>query len=230
MSIAGVEPVGVAAAEQKLTSSAAMGKEDFLNLLIAQLQHQDPLNPLESTEFTAQLAQFTSLEQLSSINQNLTGLQKYQSSMEEMQSVSFIGKIIEAPGNSVFSSGGKADDFRFDLTENVSELYINLYDPAGHYVRTLEKGAMPAGRNVVPWDGEDAYGNPLPEGQYTYEILATDPYGADVAANTFIASRVTGVSFGAGETYLLAGGHRIPTSSVSEIYENDKLPEEQLSK
>ena len=76
MAIAAIEPVGVSN-DPKTTSAndAIMGKDDFLNLLVAQLQHQDPLNPLEGTEFTAQLAQFTSLEQLNNINSNLESLQ-----------------------------------------------------------------------------------------------------------------------------------------------------------
>ncbi|MBU8911758.1 MAG: flagellar hook assembly protein FlgD, partial [Desulfobacterales bacterium] len=78
---------------QTLTSST-MGKDDFLKMMIAQLQHQDPLNPLDGTDFTAQLAQFSSLEQLSNMNTQLETLGLYQSSLNNAQSISLIGKEI----------------------------------------------------------------------------------------------------------------------------------------
>ena len=77
-------------------TSKVMDKDDFLNLLITQLQNQDPLNPTDSTEFTAQLAQFSSLEQLNNVNQNLQTLQLYQASINNAQTVSFIGKEVTA--------------------------------------------------------------------------------------------------------------------------------------
>src|SRR5210317_754089 len=81
--------------------SNVMGKDDFLNLLITQLQNQDPLKPTDSTEFTAQLAQFSSLEQLGNVNENLKQLQDFQASINNSQAVSLIGKEITATGNSL---------------------------------------------------------------------------------------------------------------------------------
>ena len=84
---------GTAAASTAAAASKTMGKEAFLKLLITQLQYQDPMNPADSTEFTAQLAQFSSLEQLSNVNENLNTLKLYQASMNNSQAVSFIGKL-----------------------------------------------------------------------------------------------------------------------------------------
>ena len=96
--ISAIDATSATASSQLSRVPAELGKADFLNLLIAQLQHQDPLNPLESTEFTAQLAQFTSLEQLTNINTNLQQLQQYQSSMNDNQAVAFIGKVVDSKG------------------------------------------------------------------------------------------------------------------------------------
>ena len=82
-----------------------LGKDDFLKLFVAQLENQDPLSPMESTEFTAQLAQFSSLEQLTNANQNLEYLLMYQSSMNNAEAVNFIGNTVKASGNSISRNG-----------------------------------------------------------------------------------------------------------------------------
>mgnify|MGYP000131470727 CR=1 FL=1 len=88
MTIAAIEATGVSTTAKAVSSDTAiMGKNDFLNLLVAQLQHQDPLNPLDSTEFTAQLAQFTSLEQLNNVNTNLESLQSYQAAIDAFETL-----------------------------------------------------------------------------------------------------------------------------------------------
>ena len=99
MSITPIDSSAVSTETQTSASAEILGKDDFLNLLVAQLQHQDPLNPAESTEFTAQLAQFSSLEQLSNINDNLKNMELFQTSVTNSQAVSYIGKEITAKGN-----------------------------------------------------------------------------------------------------------------------------------
>src|SRR5512139_3118227 len=98
---------GTSASSTIAAASKAMGKDAFLTLLIAQLQHQDPLNPADSTEFTAQLAQFSSLEQLSTINENLDALKLYQASGNNAQAVSFIGKNIVSKGQTLPVTSGQ---------------------------------------------------------------------------------------------------------------------------
>jgi flagellar basal-body rod modification protein FlgD len=88
--------------------NGVMGKDDFLTLLVAQLQHQDPLNPAESTEFTAQLAQFSSLEQLENIDATLSGFEVYQATLNNIQSSGFIGKTVTATGSMFGVNGGSA--------------------------------------------------------------------------------------------------------------------------
>src|SRR5512143_1369392 len=98
---------GTSASSTIAAASKAMGKDAFLKLLITQLQHQDPLNPADSTEFTSQLAQFSSLEQLSNVNDNLTTLKLYQASINNAQAVSFIGKDIVAKGKTLQVTSGQ---------------------------------------------------------------------------------------------------------------------------
>lgn len=217
MTIAGIEPVSVSGTKLNGSDTEILGKDDFLNLLVAQLQHQDPLNPLESNEFTAQLAQFTSLEQLNNVNQNLVYLQQYQASIKDSQAVSFIGKTVEAFGNSVPIQNGNPGEIHFDLTGDAEVLQVNLYDPTGGFVRTIDKGALSNGRHSLPWDGKDQQGNQLHDGRYTFEIMAVDAGSHPVAAIPYVSSRVTGVSFGSEATYVLAGDSEIPVSDIRKV-------------
>jgi len=180
-----------------VTSSkdSALGKDDFLNLLVAQLQNQDPLSPLDSTAFTSQLAQFSSLEQLSNVNENLEYLQMYQASINNAQAVSFIGKNIDALGSSIQLESGENQDIHFELSQDSSSVVINIYDGAG------------------------SGGNALPEGIYKFEVMAVDANGDKVQTATYISDRVTGVTFKNGVTYLLAGGMKIPIGDVIEVFE-----------
>ncbi|MBW1821291.1 MAG: hypothetical protein JRI92_05920 [Deltaproteobacteria bacterium] len=204
-----------------VTSSkdSALGKDDFLNLLVAQLQNQDPLSPLDSTAFTSQLAQFSSLEQLSNVNENLEYLQMYQASINNAQAVSFIGKNIDALGSSIQLESGENQDIHFELSQDSSSVVINIYDGAGSLVKYIENGPLGEGKQSVEWDGTDNGGNALPEGIYKFEVMAVDANGDKVQTATYISDRVTGVTFKNGVTYLLAGGMKIPIGDVIEVFE-----------
>jgi flagellar basal-body rod modification protein FlgD len=199
------------------STSTSMGKDDFLTLLITQLQNQDPLNPADSTEYTAQLAQFSSLEQLSNVNANLEYLQLYQASINNAQAVSFIGKEIIALGNDVQVTDGQAENCHFELSGEAAGVTVNIYDSAGNLVRALEQGAMDAGRQTVIWDGTDQNGNTVPDGDYTFEVMAVDAADQKVEAVTYSSGLVEGVTFIEGRTYFLVGNQKIPISDIVEV-------------
>jgi len=201
------------------SKDSALGKDDFLNLLVAQLQNQDPLSPLDSTAFTSQLAQFSSLEQLSNVNENLEYLQMYQASINNAQAVSFIGKNIDAFGKSIKLESGANEDIHFELNRDSSSVYINIYNDRGDLVKIIENGPMGEGKQSVEWDGTDNGGNTLPEGIYEFEVMAVDANGDKVQTTTYISDKVTGVTFKNGVTYLLAGGMKIPIGDVIEVSE-----------
>ena len=197
----------------------ALGKNDFLNLLVAQLQNQDPLSPMDSTAFTSQLAEFSSLEQLSNVNENLEYLQMYQASINNAQAVSFIGKNIDALGSSIKLESGENEEIHFELSQDSSSVFINIYDETGSLVKYIENGPLGEGKQSVEWDGTDNGGNPLPEGIYKFEVMAVNANGDKVQTATYISDRVTGVTFKNGVTYLLAGGMKIPIGDVIEVSE-----------
>jgi len=193
-----ITPIDLNASKTENQTSAPvkiLGKNDFLNLLVTQLQHQDPLNPAESTEFTAQLAQFSSLEQLNNINDNLKNMELFQTSMTNSQAVSYIGKEIAAKGNVVQLEDGRTPECHFEL-ENSAELsVISVYDSSGGFVKSFETGPLSSGRQSAAWDSTDRNGNPAAPGLYRFEIQAVGADNQSISVTPLINAVVTGVSF-----------------------------------
>jgi flagellar basal-body rod modification protein FlgD len=208
---------GGTTAATSTTGSTAMGKEAFLTLLITQLQHQDPLNPADSTEFTAQLAQFSSLEQLSNVNENLATLKLYQASINNAQAVSFIGKEVVATGNSVEARSGQPVACEFELAKPAQKVVVSVYDATGAFVKDVVATGLAAGRQTVSWDGRDRNGNTAPEGTYTFEVQAEGSGKEAVTTTTYTRGTVSGVSFQDGVTYLTVGNRRVAIGDVVQV-------------
>ncbi|BBO79800.1 basal-body rod modification protein FlgD [Desulfosarcina ovata subsp. sediminis] len=196
-----------------------MGKDDFLTLLVAQLQNQDPLNPSDSTEFTAQLAQFSSLEQLQNINDALSDFEVYQSTLNNIQASNFIGKTITASGDTLTVEDGVANDIAFELEESSTSVYIQIYDASGTYVGDIDAGAMAAGQQTVSWDATDDNGTAVDDGVYTYSIMAVDADGNSVTTTSYVTGMVTGIDYESGETLLLIGDQEVAISSMIRVEE-----------
>ena len=219
MTVMSVSDVYSQASTPKTQDNSVMGKDDFLTLLVAQLQHQDPLNPAESTEFTAQLAQFSSLEQLQNIEATLNGFEVYQSTLNNIQSSGFIGKSVTATGSMFGVNGGNPDPIRFDLVNDADSVYIQVYDDFGGFVTDIQAGARQAGEQQVAWDGQDSNGVAVADGAYTFTVMAMNSDGAVVSSNSYTTGIVTGVDYKTGATNLLINDREVPISSVIRIEE-----------
>ncbi len=212
---------GTTSSSETSTATAAasktMGKEAFLTLLITQLQHQDPLNPADSTEFTAQLAQFSSLEQLSNVNENLESLKLYQASINNSQAVAIIGKEVVFAGNSIEVKSGQASACEFELSAAATRATVTVYDKTGSFVADIELTGLKAGQQSVTWDGKDHNGNVVVDGSYTFEVQAEGASGETLTATTQSRGTVTGITFEDGITYLMVGGSKVAIGDVSRI-------------
>ena len=144
-----LNPVTTGSTELAAAQQPVLGKDDFLNLLITQLQNQDPLNPTDSTEFTAQLAQFSSLEQLSNVNDNLEQLQDFQASINNSQAVTLIGKEITAKGNFLSLTADKQVGCDFSLEENAAVVVVSIYDSTGEFVKSFQSENLKAGEHEL---------------------------------------------------------------------------------
>lgn len=205
---------------QKREIKKSLGKEDFLRLLVTQMQFQDPLKPMEHTEFTAQLAQFSSLDQLFSINDGLKALSDTQGGINRFQTVNFIGKEVKASGNKIYMGRDTASTMLgYSLNEEASGVTIHIFDRNGTGIRTIELGPQDAGVHTIVWDGRDGAGTLAPSGEYTFSVSAKDFEGKHTEALTNVIGIVTGVSFEESVPYLLVGGIRIPASNITEVKE-----------
>lgn len=221
MDIVGLNQVPSRGGQVNSSKQDVMGKEDFLHMLVAQLKAQDPLNPMDATGFTAQLAQFSSLEQLQNVNNSIERLATSQSIMQNSQAINFIGKTISALGNTIAVEDGTSTPIEVDLGTNAAGAYINVYDTYGQFVRNLEVGALPAGHQSIDWDGLDHLGNQAPDGNYTFEVNALDVQGNTIPTITYTTGSVTGVNFKDGTAYLLTENQEIPMGNVVEVMSMD---------
>ena len=220
-----LNPVTTGSTEPAVSQPSVLGKEDFLNLLITQLQNQDPLNPTDSTEFTAQLAQFSSLEQLSNVNNNLEQMQNFQASTNNSQAVSLLGKEITANGNFLQLAAGEPVGFDLSLSGDAATVMATVYDSSGGFVKSFESQNMVAGQHTLFWDGMDKNGNPAVDGSYTVEILAADADGHDIKTETFFTGLVDKVTFENNTPFLISGDQKIAVGDVIKVATPQKLEE-----
>jgi flagellar basal-body rod modification protein FlgD len=195
-----------------------LGLNSFLRLLIAQLEHQDPLNPKNDTEFIAQLAQFSSLEQLTYINKGIASMETLFNQQDLLGAVSFIGKEVTAGGYSLSKEGSRVSTLHFSLPEPSMDAFANIFDAHGNLLRTVHFGPRQAGKHEFVWDGQDHAGNAAKDGLYYVAMAAEGVHGQPVLVDMSVSGAVSGVSTQGGRTVLrLNDGREILLSEVREI-------------
>lgn len=216
MDISTIGGISSAGTSTSIPKAGALGKDDFLNLLLKQLSHQDPLNPMDSAEFTSQLTQFSSLEELTNINTTLNDVLSFQQSMQNASVANLIGKTVTVDGNTAFLSGEAG--LNYELSAQAASVEITIYDGSGRVVSSKNIGSQEAGDQRYTWDGKDSSGNQLPEGSYTFQVDAVDISGNPVQALTSGAGTVTEVVFEDGLTFImLNGGIKVNLNDIKSI-------------
>jgi flagellar basal-body rod modification protein FlgD len=207
----------------KLTEAAsnAMGKDEFLNLLVTQLQYQDPMNPMQDQDFIAQLAQFSQLEQLSNMSKSLDTSTQVSYLMGQTiantMATTLIGKTVVAEGSEVNLSGDESNQLSYNLGAAAANVTIKIANADGTTVRTVSLKNQAAGNNSYTWDGHDDKGNLLGDGTYTYEVTATNTAGETVTSSNRVIGVVESVKYQDGSAYLIVGGYKVDLSKIIEI-------------
>jgi len=201
------------------TTSSALGKDEFLKLLVTQMRYQDPLSPMDNAQFTAQLAQFSSLEQLFQVNTNLAALGQSQGPAEMASVNGFIGREILARGDGAVlgEDGGAAIQFSLDGPADAVSVLIHGTD--GSTIGALSLGALAGGAQEVAWDGTDATGTRLGPGTYRFAVVAQDAVGASVEARTEVRGVVAGALYDGDASYLVVGDRQVALSDVVAVKE-----------
>ncbi len=197
---------------------SGMGQEAFLKMFMAQMTNQNPLDPMDNTEFTAQLAQFSSLEQLTAMNEKLDGLAALQTSFQEVQVANYLGKEVLAYGNQMPVTDGQAGSTYFNLASSAN-VQVIVTNEDGQTVLDKDLGTMGAGEQEWTWDGLTSYGQTVPDGVYTINIIATDTDGNAVTINSqYVSGIVTGFQWDSdGNMQLLGSGSAISLSDVVAV-------------
>jgi flagellar basal-body rod modification protein FlgD len=179
-----------------------MGKADFLKLLVTQLKNQDPLSPDNPTEFTAQLAQFSSLEQLTNLNSSMDNMVTATNNSTKISALDMIGKDVTFTG-SKFSYSNEPVQLGYTLDGAASQVQLLIQDSNGQPVQTIDGKDLTKGNHSVIWDGKNLNGDKVPSGTYKVIIQAKGIDSTGVAASPFIRSQVTGVDLSGVGTALL---------------------------
>lgn len=200
-----------------------LGREDFLNLLLTQLKHQDPLSPLESVEFTAQLAQFSSLEQMFQIKETLAEIQDSLRAQENRNILDYIGKVVQTNDNIFTVQGGKRDLVTYKL-EDRADVTVFIYDEEGLEVRRIYEGWKDAGQHEITWNCRNNNGDLVGDGIYTFDVEARDEKGNIVPSHAYLAGRVTGVTYQNRLPYLMIGNDLVSPEKIVEVREKEETP------
>lgn len=219
--IGGISGVGMNITDTVSGSNSELNLMDFLELLMVQLSYQDPLNPMDSTEFSAQLAEFSQLEQLTLMNENLdysmqTNLVLAQS-VNNTMAATMIGQDVLAYGNEVELEEGEEATLNYKLSGSAQTVTVTIKDEAGVTVRTIEVGAQSSGDQQLVWDGLDDDGDELSPGVYTFSVSAETSSGTTVQATTYTAGTISGVSYADGMAQFLVGSMQISLGDVYKI-------------
>ncbi len=188
-------------------SAAEVSRDQFLQLLVTQLKNQDPLNPMENDRFAVDLATFSQLEQLMSINEKIS--KEPDNTLNSI--ASYLGTEVVLNSNDVQVSGGNGGRVAFNLTSNAQTLKLQLLDSNGAVVGEKELSALNAGRHSVELDGLS-----VPDGTYKAQIVGTNDRGAPLGGPGFVSGIVSGFVPGP-EPKLLIGNREISPEEIIEV-------------
>jgi flagellar basal-body rod modification protein FlgD len=207
--------------------SSKMGKDEFLRLLVTQLKNQDPTNPMDGQQFAAQLAQFSTVEQLINIDSTLAANGQMNGLLAQGVNsgvaAGLIGKTVEANSNLISWSGVGRPPLSFELTGPADAVQVTVYDENGQAVREMVLDGGAAGKHTVEWDGKNSGGIDVPPGTYTYEVTAATADGKPVEVKTTLKGKVDRVTFGPDGIMLWIGGVAVPMSGVRSVEDETRL-------
>jgi flagellar basal-body rod modification protein FlgD len=215
----GTNPLTRADAAQQTPPTTVGGSDEFLRLFIAQLENQNPLEPQDGSEFVAQLAQFTTVEQAAETNRRLGEILAGQMSVSNASLAGFVGKTgtVDADRFSVSTRGQGIPALGVELPQNASQVEVIIRDASGNQVKRIDLGPQQAGKVSVPWDGISDTGAPLTPGEYQITVTAKAPDGAAITGNPVLTGLIQAIDFVDGVPRLRLGAVSAAPSDVLSI-------------
>lgn len=174
------------------TDPATALQNRFMTMLLTQMKNQNPLNPMDNSQVTSQMAQLSTVSGIGQMNTTLSSLMSSLQSSQSMQAANLIGKSVVVPGNAITLSSGTGQ-FGVNLTDAASNVQAVIKDASGNVVDTMNLGSLPSGPSAINWNGQTASGATAPDGQYTFSVTAANGK-ATVAATALSVGLVSSVS------------------------------------
>jgi flagellar basal-body rod modification protein FlgD len=198
---------------------SALGKDEFLKLLTNQLQNQDPTDPMDNSAFIAQLAQFSSLEQMSNVNDTLTKMLTGQTSALQTSSAQMVGKTAMLTGDEIdFEPGDSAARIGINL-ENAASVTVTIQDDTGATINSIGPLDLTAGDHKILWDGTNSDNESAGYGKFKAVVSAVGSDGQTVSFTQTGSARITGMTFKDGTPTFITGGQNLQLSDISELDE-----------
>jgi flagellar basal-body rod modification protein FlgD len=201
------------------TGASTLGKDSFLQLLVTQMQNQNPLDPQDNSEFVAQLAQFSSLETMQNLSTSVDAIGGMYQSSQALQASSLVGRNVIVDAGSTNVDTTKSMTGQVVLPSSSTTTTVKVYDSNGTLVRTIDMGEQKAGNASFTWDGKDEEGNALASGNYSF-VASGSLNGTASTLSTYLPATVTSVTMGSAGTAMtlnLANGTNIALSKVQQI-------------
>jgi len=219
MGLQGIEGVGANNTGSGFTTAQSqLGKDEFMKLLIVKLQNQDPLNPTDDESFIADLAQFSSLEQMENMNGGISDLSLLQSNATNTSMVNYIGKTAILAGDTINLESG-VSTINYELPNNAATVDISIYSENGQLIKTIQQSSIQAGDNTLMWNGQNEQGLDMPEGRYKIKITATDDNGNSIPVIPRMTGKITGITYENGYPELVIGGAIYGLGSIVSVSE-----------
>nr|WP_321258298.1 flagellar hook assembly protein FlgD [uncultured Pseudodesulfovibrio sp.] len=176
------------------TEASSLSSDDFITLLLAELQYQDPTEPVDNAQMVDQMTQYSQLEQMTEMNEKMDALTESLGSMTAANGLDYLGKQVEADGSTISVSGDSISSLYFELPEDAASVTCNVYDSNGTIVDTETYTELDAGISAFTWDGTDYNGDTASNGIYYVVVSAQDSNGADIGVSTTTTGTVIGIS------------------------------------
>jgi flagellar basal-body rod modification protein FlgD len=200
------------------TASKSLGQDQFLELMVAQMKNQDPLNPMQNGEFLGQLAQFGTVSGIQQLQSSFAQLSTALQSNQALMASSLVGRAVLVPGSDAMLSSGEGLSGAVNLPSASPEVVVGVYDASGQLLRRLSLGAQAAGMAHFSWDGVTDSGDLAPGGKYRIRAEAVID-GRATTLDTLVSARVDSISLGGaqGLTVNLAGLGPVAFSEIKQI-------------
>ena len=196
-----------------------MGKDEFMKLLTVQLKNQDPMDPMKQDKIAAELAQFSSLEQLTNLNEKFDSMNKNQNVEDKFYGASFLGKEVVTSGSTLkFEGEGKDADILFTLDKPASKVLVRIYDGKNNMVGEIWKENIGRGNQNFEWDGEQLDKSISAPGEFRTQVFAWDKFADPIDVQTKSVGTVESVFFENGETVLLVEGKKVFLRDVDSFH------------